>query len=92
MQLYIFIMGASKTSIYYKNNPKARAKRLVQQTEYQSSTEQRAYRSKLTVLRRKRKLKGSKLDLSHTKSGKIVLEARSKNRARNGANGKSTKK
>lgn len=31
-------------------------------------------------------------DLSHTKSGKMVLEARSKNRARNGKNRKSTKK
>ena len=35
--------------------------------------------------------KGGK-DLSHTKSGKMVLESASKNRARNGQNGKSTKK
>ena len=35
--------------------------------------------------------KGGK-DLSHTKSGKMVLESASKNRARNGKNGKSTKK
>lgn len=31
-------------------------------------------------------------DVSHTKTGGTVLEARSKNRARNGKNGKSTKK
>lgn len=31
-------------------------------------------------------------DRSHTKSGKLVLESRSKNRARQGSNGKSTKK
>jgi len=30
--------------------------------------------------------------MSHTKSGKLVRESTSKNRARNGANGKSTKK
>lgn len=31
-------------------------------------------------------------DRSHTKSGKLVLESRKVNRARNGSNGKSTKK
>lgn len=31
-------------------------------------------------------------DVSHTKSGRTVLEARSKNRSRNGKDGKSTKK
>ena len=35
--------------------------------------------------------KGGK-DLSHTKSGRMVLESPTKNRARNGQNGKSTKK
>lgn len=32
------------------------------------------------------------MDRSHTKDGKLVLEKRSTNRARNGKNGKSTKK
>jgi hypothetical protein len=32
------------------------------------------------------------MDLSHTKDGKMVLEHKSKNRARQGANGNSTKK
>jgi hypothetical protein len=31
-------------------------------------------------------------DLSHKKDGKMVLEHKSKNRARQGSNGKSTKK
>jgi hypothetical protein len=31
------------------------------------------------------------VDMSHTKSGKMVKESMSKNRARNGRNGKSTK-
>ena len=35
---------------------------------------------------------GDNKDASHTKSGKLVQESRSKNRARNGSNGKSTKK
>lgn len=33
-----------------------------------------------------------KKDRSHTKNGKLVLESRKTNRARNGSNGKSTKK
>lgn len=45
---------------------------------------------------RKRKIYGKRhkagVDLSHTKDGDMVLEKRSKNRARQGANGKSTKK
>lgn len=45
---------------------------------------------------RKRKIYGKRhaegVDLSHTKDGKMVVEKKSKNRARNGKNGKSTKK
>jgi hypothetical protein len=35
---------------------------------------------------------GDGVDMSHTKSGRLVKEKATKNRARNGANGKSTKK
>lgn len=35
---------------------------------------------------------GDGYDMSHTKSGKLVKEKQSKNRSRNGKNGKSTKK
>lgn len=55
-----------------------------------------SYRSALNKEARKKGVYGKRYasgkDLSHTKSGKMVLESRSKNRARNGSNGKSTKK
>lgn len=88
----IFVM-ASKTSIYYKKNPKARAKRNAYQKELNAKPESKKYRAELNRERRKRGIygKGGK-DVSHTKNGGTVLESRSKNRARNGANGKSTKK
>lgn len=52
------------------------------------------YRTELNRENRKRKTYGNKddKDLSHTKSGKLVKENKSKNRARNGHNKKSTKK
>jgi hypothetical protein len=47
-------------------------------------------------LNKANRLAGSKVgdskDMSHTKSGKLVKEAQSSNRARQGKNGKSTKK
>lgn len=82
----------SASAIYYAHNNAARLKKNAYQTKYESTPEQRAYRSKLGVIRVKRKLKGSKLDLSHTKSGGLVLESRAKNRGRQGADGRSTKK
>ena len=55
-----------------------------------------SYRSKLNKEARKKGVYGKRyakgVDLSHTRSGKMVLEKRSTNRARNGSNGKSTKK
>lgn len=79
-----------KSAKYYASHHEARKHKIAYDTEYGKSSERRAYRSKLSVLRKKKHLKGSTLDLSHTKSGKIVLEARSKNRARNnsGDNGR----
>lgn len=61
---------------------------------YQSSPERRKYRAELNAEARKRGIYGKRQskDLSHTKSGKMVLEDKSKNRARQGSNGKSTKK
>jgi hypothetical protein len=64
--------------------------------EYQSSPKRRAYRSELNAEARERGIYGKRasksLDLSHTKDGKMVLESKSLNRRRQGANGKSTKK
>jgi hypothetical protein len=83
---------ASKSAIYYKSHPKARAVKNAYNTDYEDTPERKKYRSKLAVVRHKRKLTGSPLDLSHTRSGKLVLENRSTNRGRQGANGLSTKK
>ena len=83
----------SKSARYYASNPKARAKKKKYDTKYHSSAERRKYRSELNSARRKRKIYGKGGgDMSHTKPGKLVRESASKNRARNGANGKSTKK
>lgn len=53
--------------------------------EYQSSPERKKYRAELNKANRKDGTAGNgdKMDKSHTKSGKLVNEAQSKNRARN---------
>jgi hypothetical protein len=86
------IMALSKSSLYYRSHPKAKAKKDAYNTDYEDTPERKRYRSKLQSVRVKRKLRGSKLDLSHTRSGKLVLESRSKNRGRQGADGRSTLK
>lgn len=83
----------SRSARYYASNPKARAKKKKYDTKYHSSVERRKYRSELNAARRKRKIYGKGGgDMSHTKKGTLVRESASKNRARNGANGRSTKK
>ena len=63
---------------------------------YQSSAKRVAYRSELNAEARERGIYGKRSsmskDLSHKKDGKMVLESKSLNRARQGSNGKSTKK
>ena len=63
---------------------------------YQSSAKRVAYRSELNAEARDRGIYGKRdamsKDLSHKKDGKMVLESKSLNRARQGSNGKSTKK
>ena len=63
---------------------------------YQSSAKRVAYRSELNAEARERGIYGKRdamsKDLSHKKDGKMVLESKSLNRARQGSNGKSTKK
>lgn len=84
---------ASRTAEYYKKNPEARKKKAAYDKKYHSSPSRRKYRRELAQERRKRGImgKGGK-DVSHTKSGGYTLESRSKNRARNGAGGKASKK
>lgn len=78
-------LGMSKASIKRK---------LEYDKDYQDSKERKSYRAALNKANRKAGTYGNKdgVDMSHTKSGKVVKEQMSKNRARNGHNGKSTKK
>lgn len=86
-------MGQSKTSKYYASNPKAAEKRREYQRELNSTEERKKYRADHTKARRQAGIDGKGgPDMSSTKSGKFVKENQSKNRARNGANGKSVKK
>lgn len=63
---------------------------------YQSTAKRVAYRSELNAEARERGIYGKRSamgkDLSHKKDGKMVLESKSLNRARNGSGSKSTKK
>ena len=63
-------------------------------TEYQKTDERKKYRADLNKANRKAGTYGNKdgIDMSHTKSGRLVKERQSANRARNGHNGKSSKK
>ena len=74
-----------KTSEYYKKNPKARAKRLKQQKQYDAKPNQIKKRVELNRENRKRGTygNGDGKDVSHKKDGSTVLEKASKNRARN---------
>ena len=82
-----------KSARYYAANPKAAAKKNAAQRKRNKTSANRQYRSELNAERRRRGVYGEGgADMSHTKSGKLVAESPKKNRARNGANGKSTKK
>ena len=73
-----------KTAQYYRDNPDAYKKKLEYDTKNNKSEKDRKYRSELNKERRKRGVYGKGGDdMSHTKDGKIVPEAPSKNRARN---------
>lgn len=82
--------GKSKSAKYFAKNKKARDKKKAYDTEYHSTTKRKKYRAKLNKVTRKKSIPGK--DVSHTKDGKLVREKRSTNRARNGKNGKSSKK
>jgi hypothetical protein len=82
--------GTSESAKYFRDNPQARKKKNEYNTKYHSSAERKSYRAELNKANREHP-NGSK-DKSHTKSGRLVDENRSTNRARNGKNGKSSKK
>ena len=86
-------MGRSKTSKYYAENPEAAEKRREYQRKRNKTEEQKKYRAEHQKERRRRGIDGKGGDdVSKKKNGKFVLEHPYKNRARNGADGKSTKK
>ena len=82
--------GKSRAAKYLRKNKAARDKKKAYDTAYHSTPERKTYRAKLNKITRKKSIPGK--DVSHTKSGKLVREKRSTNRARNGKNCKSTKK
>ena len=86
--------GKSKSAKYFAENPEARKKKNAYNTAYHKSPERVQYREDLNAANRKAKTYGNKdgKDMSHTKNGKLTSEKASTNRARNGKNGKSTKK
>lgn len=82
-----------RSAAYYRSNPEAYAKKLAYDTKENKSPTDRKYRAELASERRKRGIMGrGGNDVSHTKSGRTVMESPSKNRARNGAGGKPKRK
>lgn len=69
-------------------------KKLAYDKKYQATEERKNYRVKLNKANRNAGTygNGDGIDMSHTKSGRLVKERMSSNRSRNGHNGKSSKK
>jgi hypothetical protein len=71
-------------------------KKLAYDRKYQATEKRKNYRVELNRANREAgtygKMTAIGKDRSHTKDGSLILESRSKNRARNGANGKSSKR
>lgn len=71
-----------------------RKKKLAYDRKYQATEKRKNYRVELNKANREAGTygNGDGLDMSHTKSGKLVKERMKTNRGRNGNNGKSSKK
>jgi hypothetical protein len=78
------VASPRKSASYYRSSPTARAKKNAYNRDFNKKPAQRKKRAELAKARRKKGImgKGGK-DLSHTKSGRLVLENPSTNRARN---------
>jgi len=87
---------AGKHPSYLKLNwsPSSIARKRAYDKKYNATDKQKKYRNELNKANRRAGTygNGDGKDMSHTKDGKMVLEHQSKNRGRNGQNGKSTKK
>lgn len=84
-------VGKSESAKYFAKNEDARKKKNKYNTEYHATTERKKYRAELNRANKENPNRDAQ-DKSHTKDGRIVNENKSRNRARNGKNGKSTKK
>ena len=75
-----------RTARYYSSNPEAKAKKNAYQRKYNKKKEQVQKRVELNRENRNRGTygNGDGKDVSHSKGGKMLLEAASSNRARNG--------
>lgn len=71
-----------------------RKKKLAYDRKYQATEKRKNYRVELNKANREAGTygNGDGLDMSHTKSGRLVKERMKANRGRNGHNGKSSKK
>lgn len=76
--------GKSESAKYFASHPEARAKKNAYNKSYHATAGRKHYRVELNKVNRAEGGYGDGKDLSHTKSGKLVKEARSANRARNG--------
>jgi hypothetical protein len=86
-------VGKSKSARYYANNPEAAAKKAAYQRKLNKKPAVKKASEERWTERRRRGMAGKGgPDLSHTKDGRMVKESPSKNRARNGHNGRSPKK
>ena len=72
----------------------ARRKKIAYDKKYHATKKRKEYRSELNSKNKEAETYGNndKEDLSHNKDGSTGSEAEGKNRARNGSNGKSTKR
>ena len=86
--------GKSKSAKYFQENPEARKKKNAYNKDYHATPERKKYRVKLNKANREAGTYGNKdgKDMSHTKSGSLIRESQTANRARNGKDGESTKK
>ena len=85
--------GKGKSAAYYAKNPEAASKKAAYQRKLNKKPSVKKASEERWTERRKRGMAGKGgPDLSHTKSGAMVKESPRKNRARNGHNGRSTKK
>lgn len=88
------LAGKHPSYLKLKWSPSSIARKRAYDKKYASSDKQKKYRAALNKANRKAGTygNGDGKDMSHKKDGKMTLESQSSNRARNGQNGKSTKK